>query len=280
MKQVLLAGMLLGLLAAPATAYTTYLKPSEHWPQQAPISVEGSHTNRFFTPEIAVPAQIDITGPDGAPASFDSMAVQGAGTLLQADLFRGGTYRFSTGEQVGAPTTLVGVDGQWRPLAQGETPPEGAPLTTIQTVTLAETYVTRGTATRTVVDTPRGRLAIKPMTHPNQVLAAGGFEVQLLFDGAPIANTAIVLYAEGDADNDIDTFAATDANGVARFSFAAPGRYVIAARHRAPLPAGGAAAIGSYTTTLTFEALAALPQEFRVGSEAEDERPRRRRFRE
>lgn len=280
MKRILLAGALLALLATPATAYTTYLKPNQYWPRNAAISVQGSYANQFFVPEIALPAQMEIIGPNGETTPFSSIAVQGASTLLQANLYRGGTYRVTTGEQLGTPTALVGVDGQWRPLAQGETPPEGAPVTTLQTVTLADVYVTRGAATRDVVDAPRGRLAIKPITHPNQVLAAQGLEVQVLFDGAPLANSAVVLYGEGDIDTDVDTFAVTDANGIARFSFAAPGHYVIAARHRANLPAGGAAEIGSYTTTLTFEALAALPTEFQVGrSEAED-RPRRRRLRE
>lgn len=274
MRHFLVAALAL-TAAAPATAYTTYLKPNAYWTTENALSVEGAYASQFFTPAIAVPAQLTVLGPDGAPASFDSIAVQGAATLLDANLYSGGTYRVTTGEQIGAVTTLVGVDGQWRPLAQGETPPEGAPVTTLQTVTLADLYVTRGRASRLVVDQLNGRLAIKPITHPNQVLAAEGFEVEVLFDGAPLANTAVVLYGAGDLDTDLDTFAVTDANGRARFAFAAPGQYVIAARHRASMPAGGAQ-IGSYTTTLTFEALAAAYAETDIAPRPANERRRRR----
>lgn len=279
MKQQILA-ILFAVAATPAAAYTSYLKPDAYWPQDDSVRVEGAYASQFFTPQIALPARLTVTGPTGAALPFDRIAVEGAATHADADLHTGGTYRISTGEQLGAPTALVGVDGQWRPLAQGETAPEGAPVTTLQTVTLAEVYVTRGAASRTVVDQTQGRLAIRPITHPNQVLAAQGLQVQVLFDGAPLANTAVVLYAAGDADNDLDTFAVTDANGNAAFTFAAPGHFVIAARHRANMAPGGAAQIGSYTTTLTFEALAALPAEFNVAQRAEEEarqnRPRRR----
>jgi hypothetical protein len=274
MKHILSAALAFAA-AAPAAAYTTYLKPNAYWTTENALNVEGSYASQFFTPAIAVPAQLTVLGPDGAPAPFNSIAVQGAATRLDASLFSGGTYRVTTGEQVGAVTPLVGIDGQWRPLGQGETPPEGAPVTTLQTVTLADLYVTRGRATRHVVDQPNGRLALKPVTHPNQVLAATGFEVDVLFDGAPLANTGVVLYSAGDLDTDLDTFAVTDANGRARFAFAAPGQYVIAARHRASMPAGGAQ-IGSYTTTLTFEALAAPYAETDIAPRSDNERRRRR----
>lgn len=208
------------------------------------------------------------------------MTVEATATSLQAALPTGGTYRISTGEQVGNVTWLVGVDGQWRALADGETPPEGAPVTTLQTVTLADTYVTRGNATRTVVDQPHGRLALRPATHPNQVVAAQGFQVDVLFDGAPLPNSAVVLYSEGDPDTNLERYVVTDASGRATFTLDGPGHYVIAARHPADMPAGSAAEVGSYTTTLTFEAYTAVPAGYDVAErEAEAARAAARRER-
>lgn len=277
-----LAVMTLAAMAAattPASAYTSYLKPSEYWPDDRSISIEGSYANQFFTPEIALPAEITITNPAGQVVPFNRLAVGSTATNMEATLLIGGTYRISTGEIAGAPATLVGVDGQWRSLAAGETPPEGAPVTTLQAITLSETYVTRGRASRDTIDQPRGRLSVRPVTHPNQVLAANGLEVEVLFDGAPLANSAIVLYADGDVDTDLDTFAVTDAAGRAMISLPAPGHYVIAARHRAQMPEGAPAQIGSYTTTLTFEALAELPVESDVTEREETREPRRPRRR-
>ena len=280
MKRFVWAAALLAVMVAPAAAYTSYLKPAAYWPEGSDVEIEGSFASQFFTPQIAVPASVTGLNPDGSAIVFENIAVQGALTTVEADLPRAGTYRISTGEQLGNVTTLVAVDGQWRPLAQGETPPEGAETTTLQTVTLADVYVTRGQVSREVVDQPHGRLAIRPVTHPNQVLAAQGMQVQILFDGAPMANSAVVLYAAGDADTDLDTYVVTDANGIARFTFDAPGHYVIAARHRAEMLARGEAQVGSYTTTLTFEALAALPEGYDVAErEAEAARQAERRAR-
>ncbi len=280
MKKFVLAAILLAGAAMPASAYTSYLRPNAYWPDSADVRVEGSFASQFFTPSISVAPQLVLTGPNGANLPTDLISNDGVALRLDAELRDGGTYRVSTTEQLGAVATLVGVDGQWRSLAQGETPPVGAPVTTLQTVTLAESYITRGQATRTVVDHASGRLAIRPITHPNQVLATEGLEVEILFDGAPLVNSAVVLYAAGDADNDLDTYAVTDNAGHARFTFPAPGHYLIAARHRANMAPGAAAQVGSYTTTLSFEALSQIPAGYDVAThDAERAREEARRSR-
>lgn len=273
MKKRFLAAALFALAATPAAAYTSYLKPDSFWPEDNDVVVEGSYASVFFTPSIAVPAELVALNPSGENEPFDNIRVDGALTQLDITLPVGGTYRFSTGEQLGEVTTLVGVDGQWRPLAAGETPPADAPITTLQTVTLADVYVTRGEPTRTVVDAPIGTLAIRPITHPNQVLVASGFEVEVLFDGAPLANLALVLYASGDADHDLDTYVVTDEAGRATFTLPAAGAYIIAARHRANAPAGAEAEVRSYTTTVTFEAYDTLPETYNA-AERDAERAR------
>jgi hypothetical protein len=270
MKRYLLAALLFGAAAAPASAYTTYLKPDEFWPEDRDVAIEAAFASQFFTPQIALASEFVTIAPDGSRLPFDRMEVAGQVTTLETDLPTGGTYRVTSGERLGRVATMVAVDGQWRELAEGEMTPEGAQTTTLQTVTLADVYVTRGQPSREVVDAPLGRLSIRPVTHPNQVLAANGFEIEVLFDGRPMANTAVVLYGAGDHDTNLDRYVVTDAQGRATFTFAAPGQYLIAARHRADAPAGSEAAVHSYTTTLTFEALAELPVGYDVAQREEE----------
>lgn len=280
MKRHVLAAVLLAAAATPAAAYTSYLKPDQFWVTEAEVEVEGSYATTFFTPAIAVGDSLTVLNPTGERVAADRIAVTpGGSTELQADLARGGTYRVSTGEVMGQVANLVGgADGQWRVLGAGEVPPAGAQTTTLQTVTVADTYVTRGAASDVSQLPTVGRLAIRPVTHPNQVLASQGFQIELLFDNQPLGNVAIVLYSEGDPETKLDRYVATDANGRATFTFDGSGQYIIAARHRADMPAGSAAAVGSYTTTLTFEALDQLHAETEVQEvTAEPARPSRTR---
>ncbi len=279
MKRYVLAAVLFAAAATPAAAYTSYLKPQEFWVTEATVEVEGSYATQFFTPSIALGGSLTVLNPEGQPVSADRIAVTPGGTTeLQAELARGGTYRITTGEVTGQVANLVGENGQWRVLGAGEAAPDGAETTTLQTVTVADTYVTRGTANRTSVDQTIGRLAIRPVTHPNQVLAGQGFQMQLIFDGQPMANSAVVIYAAGDPETKLDRYVVTDASGNATFTFDAPGQYIIAARHRADMPAGSPAAVGSYTTTLTFEALSQLYAETEIQvQQAEPQRPSRSR---
>lgn len=277
MKRHVLAAVLFAAAVTPAAAYTSYVKPNEFWVVEPEVQVEGSYATQFFTPSIALGDTLTVLNPEGQRVAAERIAVTAAGTTeLHAELARGGTYRISTGEVTGQVANLVGENGSWRVLGAGETPPEGAQTTTLQTVTVADTYVTRGTANRTAVDQNIGRLALHPVTHPNQVLVSQGFQVQLLFDGQPMANSAVVIYAAGDAETKLDRYVVTDAAGNATFTFDAPGTYIIAARHRADMPAGSPAAVGSYTTTLTFEALDQLYAETEI---REAQAPERRRER-
>jgi hypothetical protein len=271
MKTYLLTAALFAVMAGSAAAYTSYLKPDQFWPTDGDVAIEGSFATQFFTPAIAIGSGVRVLDPQGTVVSVDRLEVAPNSTRLETDLAATGTYRISSGEVLGQVATLVGVDGTWRQLAAGEAPPEGAQVTTLQTVTLADAYVTRGEATRQTVDQPVGRLAIRPITHPNQVLVSQGFDVEVLFDGAPMANTAVVLYAAGDPETKLDRYVVTDAAGRARFTFEAPGQYVIAARHRANAPPGSEAEVRSYTTTVTFEAYESLPQVVE-----EEARPQRR----
>lgn len=274
MKQHIVAAAFLIASTGSAAAYTSYILPETFAPE-GDANVQAAFATTFFTPAIALPADLQFYFPDGAEGSFGRVEVTGQATSLVAGFHEHGTYRISTGERLGPVTTLVAADGAWRPLAQGETPPEDAQTTALQTVTVADAYISRGAPTREVVDQAIGAFALVPVTHPNQVLAAQGFEVELRFNGAPFPNMPIVLYESGDADSDLSTFFVTDAQGRASIALPGPGRYVIAARHRGDAPDGAEADVRSYTTTLTFEAITALPAYPPAPSEQTDRRRRR-----
>lgn len=246
--------------ASAAMAHTAYIVPVDFTPESA-TTIEGAYASQFFTPTIALsPSAMHVITPEGSQAQFAELSVTSPRTQGRLSLASTGTYRITSGEILGPVTQMVGVDGAWRALGQGEVAPEGAPLTTLQTVTLAEAYVTRGRPDETALAAPTGRLALRPVTHPNRIDVAGGFTVQLLFDGQPFANMPIVLYAQGDQDADTSKAFVTDANGQATIPLAQAGNYVIAVRHRASAVAGAAAETQSFTTTLTFEALTSLPE--------------------
>lgn len=257
MKRVLIAAALFAATASPAAAYTGFLLPQDFWPSGTNESVQASYATQFFTPAVALGGDFQVIQPNGQAGVLSSVEVGADATALTVETPDAGTYLLTTGEQLGRVTTLVATpDGQWRPLGQGETAPAGAQTNTLQTVTVSSVYLTRGSPNRTAVDHPVGRLALHPITDPNQVVQASGFQVELLFDGHPFPNMPIVVYGNADPDTKLDRFVVTGADGRANITFAQPGRYVLAVRHRANAPAGSAANVQSYTTTLTIDVMA------------------------
>jgi hypothetical protein len=258
MKKILIAAAVFAAVASPAGAYTGYLLPQDFWPAGSNGSVQASYATQFFTPSVALGGDFQVIDPDGRPGILSGVEVGTDATSLIVSMPDAGTYLLTTGEQLGRVTTLVGTpDGQWRPLGQGETAPPDAQTNTLQTVTVSSVYLTRGAPNRTAVDHIVGRLALHPTSSPNQIVQASPFQLELLFDGQPFPNMPLVVYGASDPDTKLDRYVLTGADGRANISFDQPGRYVIAVRHRAAAPAGSAAAIQSYTTTLTVEVMAA-----------------------
>ena len=81
----------------------------------------------------------------------------------------------------------------------------------------------------------------------------------VLLNGQPCANQAIVLYSAGDPEGKLDKFFVTGADGHATITLDHAGAYMLAARYRGAAPPDSGVAVRSYTTTLTFEAMDALP---------------------
>jgi uncharacterized GH25 family protein len=245
--------------ASPAAAYTAFILPASFNPDDGEVSVRAGYANTFFTSAVGLPADMKLLYPDGFEGTFSRVQVANATTELEGDLTQWGTYRITTGEMRGEVATLVAENGTWRPLAEGETPPADAETSSIQTVTLADAYMSRGAPNRRVVDQTIGALALAPITHPNEVLVSHGFQVELRFNGQPFPNMPIVLYDSGDIDTDQSVYYVTDAQGRVTIPFTQTGRYVIAARHRAEAPDDAGVDVRSYVTTLTFNVINEIP---------------------
>jgi hypothetical protein len=271
--QSVLAAVSLLMISSSANAYTAYLSPQTFTPE-ARVSAEAAYATTFFTPALPLSSSdFHVITPEDSRLTFDGVRVAQPSTTLDLATVTSGTYLLSTGEMLGPVTSMVGIDGGWRVLAQGEAAPEGAPTTTLQTVALADTYVSRGRPSNEPLDNAHGALVIQPITHPNRIAQAEGLTVQLNFNGAPFPNMPIVLYAEGDPETKLDRSFVTGADGRATLSFDRPGKYVAVIRHRGPAPAGSAAQIRSYTSSLTFEVYGTLPP-----LPPEERAPRRRRY--
>ncbi|MGE0595806.1 MAG: DUF4198 domain-containing protein [Hyphomonadaceae bacterium] len=268
-----LAAAALIAFTSPAHALTAFVLPQDFTPDEGPVAVQAGYASTFFTPSVGLePSGFFALAPDGSRAPYAGARIEGNAAVVEFPMYSRGTFRISSGEVLGQPTQMVGVDGSWRALGAGETPPEGAPVSTLQTVTLAESFVTNGRPNDDVLDDRTGRLNLQPITHPNRISVADGFNVQLNFDGAAFPNMPLVLYAANDPDTDIETTFVTGADGRALVRFPGAGQYVIAIRHRGNAPAGAAAQVQSFTTTLTVEVFDTLPPL----PEVEEESPRRR----
>jgi hypothetical protein len=281
------AVMLAMLPAAPALAHTPYILPNSFDVQGARVTLMGAVTeDDYFTPDgaLAVPAFLE-TSPDGQAAEVRPAAILKDLTVTEAAIAAPGTYRFSTGQYVMRTTTFVNLDGKWlsvrapraRPMGEGAGAPgggppgggggppnsiaqadvpAGAPSRQTESVSVVETYVTKGAPTDAALKTAGQGLELKPVTHPNAVYVDQGFAFQLLVDGKPLAAAPISVYRAGNIYDDrrIAVETRTDANGMGKVAFNQPGIYLLTthAPGGAPKP-GEPPPTRNYTYSLTFE---------------------------
>lgn len=252
------AALLYLIGASPASAHVSYMEPSVFVTTQADVvTIETSFAEDFmFRPEITVTSDdFHVVRPNGQRAPFSRIESFTQVTILESDLTEPGTYRFTTGERLGRTSTYVQVNGEWRPVAPGETVPDGAPTRASQTATVSDVYVTKGAPTDAARKVEIGRLAIVPVTHPNAIYRDEGAVFDVLFDGKPLAGQEMELDRQG-GDYEEPRFSQiikSDQNGRVTLSFDRAGVYLLHTRHRADAPAGSATPMRGYTTSLTFE---------------------------
>lgn len=247
--------LLLSLAASAAQAHSPYLLPSVFDASDRKIvTVQGSFTESFFTPEVVMKSDAyAVVGPDGARTPLTPTYLREL-ALVEAVVDKPGTYRITTGQRAGRTAKAALVKGEWAFFEGSKAPADAIDM---QSMTMAEVYVTRG-APNDAALAPIGKgLEFRAVTHPSKITTGQDAVFEVLFDGQPLANQAITV--QGADDRDADTKAAartvtSDAKGRFAVKVDKSGVYQIQTRHRvAPVAAGQPGR--SFTYALTFESL-------------------------
>jgi len=253
----LIAGAAASLLpiAAPAFAHAGFLYPIvDRSDGSGEILLEASFTDTFPVPDIALESPgWAIIAPDGTQRQFASVSVTEEATRLRAVLDQEGTYRFSSGERLGRKGEVAFVNGEYVRIGEDGTPrsalPQDARVLTSQTATVSDLYLRRGEG-GAFSALPAGRLTIRPLSDPTELQPGETLEVEISFDGAPMANTPLIVHttqahSEGRAER-------TDTKGRFALPVTDEEGALILVRHIAPAPPGATTDVRSYTTTLTL----------------------------
>ena len=258
----LLAAAIFGIGAAPASAHTPYLAPSDFAPRAGQtIALDAAFAETFFVPEVAFDhSLLTITRPDGSSTAPDTVQVMKTRTVAEYTLPAGsGSYRLSTGPRLGAVFRTWEIDGRRESSHDPATPiPAGAKvIANFQALTLAETYVSVGAPDRTALAARDKGLEFVPVTHPNDLYVGEHFEFLVKYDGAPLAAQKVeITEAVWTSDRTPRTqILTTDANGRVRLTLDRAGTFIALSRYRTPAPATAPVAEYSHSYTLTFRVL-------------------------
>lgn len=248
----------LAVLAGSALAHMPYLLPAQFdVGKRGHISVEASFSDHVFIPDITMrDAPFHMLAPDGSRREVGPVTHLRDLAVFEADLAQEGTYRLTSGLRLGRKGRMYRADGGWRMAGEGRPAPQGVELVAVQSVTLAEAYVTRGRATDGVLRPHGGGLEIVPLSHPGGLSSGADAAFRVLFDGKPLPGAAVTLHrgaAGGDGGKGTQQ-AETDADGRVTLRPDLAGTYLLLVRHRTRAPAGAETPYRSYTYTLTFDA--------------------------
>jgi hypothetical protein len=253
------------VLCAPSVnAHSPFIVPTSFEPlHQGWVSLDAGFAEVFFQSEVAFDkGNFQVLTPAGewvAPARLEQFTTR---SLVEYQAVAEGTYRFSTGVRKAAIFRMYEIDGERKHTRDPkEVLPKGAKiLDHYQSVTLAETYVTLKTPTKTALKPYNQGLEIVPVTHPNDIYAGEIFSVSVLLDGKPLRDTEVSLFTGYDlGEQEKATLTAkTNKDGKVEFTTANTGIYLLYVRQSAPAPKGAEAPNYGYVYTLSFAVNPAL----------------------
>ncbi|AEG48206.1 Nickel transport complex protein, NikM subunit, transmembrane [Sphingobium chlorophenolicum L-1] len=221
------------------------------------VTVQSAFAEDAFLPEVAMrDAPFHLVGPDGAQLPTGPVTHLRDLSVFEAAVPADGTYRITSGQRAGRKGKMFKVGSEWKMRGEGGEPPANAEQVDVQSMTLADAYVTRGQPSNAALK-PLGKgLEIQPITHPNGIVAGSGAGFALLFDGKPLANADITLFRSAGLYDGRKVVAQVKSDADGRFSLKPDdaGTYLILVRHRGAAPAGSETPYRSYTYTLTFDA--------------------------
>ncbi|HEX7858414.1 MAG TPA: DUF4198 domain-containing protein [Sphingobium sp.] len=221
------------------------------------VTVQSAFAEDAFVPEVAMrDAPFHIDGPDGKVLATGPVTTFRDLSIFEADIKADGTYRITTGQRAGRKGKMARVGDKWEVRAENAPAKSGEQVVDVQSMTLADAYVTRGAPTTAALK-PRGQaLEIQPVTHPSDITAGSEASFVLLFDGKPLAHEAITLFRAAGVHDGRKVAAEVKSDASGRFILKPgdAGTYLILVRHRGAAPAGAETPYRSYTYTLAFDA--------------------------
>ncbi|QGP80605.1 DUF4198 domain-containing protein [Sphingobium sp. CAP-1] len=244
--------------ASTAQAHMPYVLPTLFDLGKADhVTVQSAFGEDAFLPEVAMrDAPFHLVGPDGATLPTGPVTHLRDLTVFEAAIPADGTYRVTSGQRAGRKGKMFKVGDTWEMRGEGGAPPANAQQVDVQSMTLAEAYVTRGQPTVVALQPTGKALEIQPITHPNGISIGSDARFVLLFDGKPLANTDLTLFRSAGYYDGRKIAAQVKSDAAGRFSVRPQdaGTYLILVRHRGAAPAGAETPYRSYTYTLTFDA--------------------------
>ncbi len=257
----LFAAALPVLLLAGATAahaHMPYVLPTLFDAGKADhVTVTSAFAEDAFVPEVAMrDAPFHLVAPDGSQATTGPVTYLRDLSVFEADLKTDGTYRITTGQRAGRKGKMFRVGDAWVMRGEGGDPKPGAQEVEVQSMTLADAYVTRGQTTQAALKPVGTGLEIQPVTHPNAIVSGSDASFVLLFDGKPLPATQVTLFRSAGVHDGRKVATETKSDAQGRFSLQPDdaGTYLILVRHRGAAPAGSETPYRSYTYTLAFDA--------------------------
>lgn len=244
------------LLSATAQAHVPYLAPESFEPIRGWVSLEASFADKFFLPEAKFDgSEFQVLTPAGTLEKPAEQQTVRSRIVLEHQLTQDGSYRFSSGVREGAVFRSWLQDGKTiNSRDPKQQPPAGVPLTAhFQSITLAETYVSKGKPTAAALK-PWGKgLELEFISHPNDLYINQPVKARLWFEGKPLANSEVHIHrAMGNAEPVTSTVTSTAAGDIS-FEVADAATYLLLVRHRAAAPAGAKAPTYSYSYSTVIE---------------------------
>jgi len=239
-------------------AHTPYIAPISFDVSNAKTaSFDASFAETFFIPEAAFDkSEFIITAPDKQQSSPTKIAYFKSRTVLEQDLKLEGTYKISTGIRHGATFLIYDLDGKEHRKMNPEGPaPKGAKVKNhFQSVTRADTYISRKEPSNAALSPENKGLEIVPLSNPNEVFQGENFDLQILMAGNQLDKAmTLSLYHAQTGDKTEAIKIDTNTKGRATLNIKKSGIYLLRARLRSPGATHENQKGLSYTTTLSFQ---------------------------
>lgn len=262
MRRPLLSAALSATLTLALTgavqAHSPYLLPSAFdVTDRKLVTVQGAFTESFFSPEVVMKSDAwAVVQPDGVRKSLTATNLREL-ALVEVPTEQAGTYRITSGQRVGRTAKAVLVKGEWAFIEDPGKAPAGTTPVDMQSLTLADVYVTRGAPSAAALAPVGKGLEFVAVTHPSSIFTGQDARFVVLFDGKPVKGQTVTLHAGDDRYAESKTPPVTvvsDDQGRFAVRVARSGVYQIQARYRVA-PTAADPVGHSYTYALTFESL-------------------------